>query len=119
MVWVHEARTPGQAKEIASIVAFTRNSDKVAAITKVCTNPKWRRRGCAERLVRRVCKHLLIGPGRKESVVLYVAHDNQAATNVYRRVGFAGLSRDGPAVEGVDRWLEIGFDFAMVDLGHW
>ncbi|KAF8058776.1 hypothetical protein FPV67DRAFT_517669 [Lyophyllum atratum] len=122
LVWVHEARNPGQPKEIASIVAFTRNSDEVAAITKVCTNPKWRRRGCAERLVRRVCKQCVYsptGPGRKESVVLYVAHDNQAATNVYHRVGFAGLSKDGPAVEGVDRWLEVGFDFAEVDLGHW
>ncbi|GLB37824.1 putative FR47-like protein [Lyophyllum shimeji] len=118
-VWVHEAQNPGQPKEIASIVAFTRNSENVAAITKVYTNPKWRRRGCAERLVRRVCKHFLTGPGRKESVVLYVAHDNRAATNVYHRVGFAGLAKDSPPVEGVDRWLEIGFDFAKVDLGQW
>ncbi|KAF5375549.1 hypothetical protein D9615_009137 [Tricholomella constricta] len=117
-VWVHEARLPGQPKEIASIVAFTRNSDMVATITKVCTNPKWRRRGCAGRLVRRVCKYLLNGPNRKESVVLYVAHDNRAANYVYHRVGFAGLSNNGPAVQGVDPWLEVGFDFAEVDLGH-
>ncbi|KAG5646211.1 hypothetical protein DXG03_004037 [Asterophora parasitica] len=119
-VWVHEAQHPGQQKEIACIVAFTRNSDKVAAITKVCTNPEWRRRGCAGRLVREVCKYLLItGPNPKESVVLYAAHDNLAARSVYDRIGFVGLSQGGPTVEGADPWLEIGLDASKVDIGHW
>ena len=54
-VWVHEVRASGR-KEIASIVATTRTTDAVAAITKVFTNPKWRSRGCAERLLRHVCR---------------------------------------------------------------
>ena len=54
-VWVHTARNHAQEEEIASIVACTRNSATVGTITKVFTNPRWRRRGCAERLVRRVC----------------------------------------------------------------
>ncbi|KAG6872519.1 hypothetical protein C0995_009209 [Termitomyces sp. Mi166 len=117
-IWVHEAKGPGGTKEIASIVAFTRNSDRVAAITKVYTNKRWRGQGCAERLVRKVCEHLLTGPDSKESVVLYVAHDNGAAIRVYDRVGFAGLARDGQRVQGVDPWLEIGFDTNKVVLGH-
>jgi len=55
----------------------------------------------------------------KENVVLYVAHDNPGAAKVYRRVGFVGLAKDGPAVEGVDPWLEIGFEPSQVQLGHW
>ncbi|KAG6830433.1 hypothetical protein H0H92_000736 [Tricholoma furcatifolium] len=120
-VWVHEALNSAGEKEIASIVAFTRNSDQVAAITKVVTNKRWQRRGCAERLVRRVCEQyhsLLTGPDRKESVVLYVAHDNKAANVVYDRVGFRGLSPNEPKVEGVDSWLELGFDREKVVLGH-
>ncbi|KAK0196074.1 hypothetical protein F5146DRAFT_1028411 [Armillaria mellea] len=97
-------------------VAFTRNSDGLATITKVYTNPDFRRRGCAERLVRRVCKHLFM---TKEKVALYVAHTNPAASKVYHRVGFAGLGSDGIAVEGVDAWTEIGFDRGVIDLGHW
>lgn len=53
-LWVHEMRRCGQMPEIASIVAVTRTSDTVAAITKVYTNPRWRKRGCAERLTRKV-----------------------------------------------------------------
>lgn len=55
-LWVHEIRRAGQAPEIASIVAVTRTSETVAGITKVYTNPRWRQRGCAERLTRKVCK---------------------------------------------------------------
>lgn len=55
-LWVHEIQQQGKTPEIASIVAVTRTSDTVAAITKVYTNPKWRQRGCAERLTRKVCK---------------------------------------------------------------
>ncbi|KAG6849398.1 hypothetical protein H0H93_008755 [Arthromyces matolae] len=118
-IWVHEARRPGGKKEIASIVAFTRNSNSVAAITKVCTNERWQRQGCAERLVRKVCEHFLTGPKPKESVVLYVAHDNIAANIVYNRVGFIGLAPNASKAEVVDRWLEIGFDREKIVLGHW
>ncbi|KAF8150535.1 hypothetical protein K438DRAFT_439336 [Mycena galopus ATCC 62051] len=116
-VWVHGIRRADDVHEdVASIVAFTRNSENVATISKVFTNPTWRRRGCAERLVRRVCKHLL---ATKQSVALYVAHNNPAATHVYHRVGFLGLANGGPPVEGVDSWLEIGLDRSKVELGHW
>jgi hypothetical protein len=55
----------------------------------------------------------------KESVVLYVAHDNKAAAKVYHRVGFIGLDGKDCSVDGVERWLEIGFDRDVVKLGHW
>ncbi|KAJ7108426.1 acyl-CoA N-acyltransferase, partial [Mycena crocata] len=116
-IWVHGIRRAGDVhEEIASIVAFTRNSDTVATISKVFTNPAWRRRGCAERLVRRVCKQLL---ATKQSVVLYVAHNNPAAIHVYDRVGFQGLKDGAAPVEGVDSWLEIGLDRSKIELGHW
>jgi ribosomal protein S18 acetylase RimI-like enzyme len=125
----------GTTQEIASIVAVTRTSNSVSTITKVFTNPRWRRIGCAERLVRYVCKwraftyldviiaylpfffiyyiSLLM---EKEYVVLYVAHDNPTACNVYERVGFTGLEEHNP---DIDRWLEIGFDRSRTFLGHW
>ena len=54
----------------------------------------------------------------KKRVTLYVGIEN-SARSVYAKVGFVGLgANDGP-VEGVDRWLEIGFDPEHVDLGHW
>jgi predicted GNAT family acetyltransferase len=34
----------------------TRENHPVSAITKVYTRPEWRNLGCAERLVRHVCK---------------------------------------------------------------
>jgi hypothetical protein len=53
-----------------------------------------------------------------EKVVLYVGVENPAKI-VYDRVGFLGLAPGSPAVDGVEHWLEIGFDRAEVDLGHW
>ncbi|EPQ60347.1 hypothetical protein GLOTRDRAFT_52422 [Gloeophyllum trabeum ATCC 11539] len=114
-IWVHEISEGGCATDIASIAAFTRESDRVAAITKVYTNPLWRQRGCAERLVRAVTEHLL---RTKESVVLYVSHGNPAA-KVYDRVGFVGLRGNAEQYEGVDPWLELGFDPKVTRLGHW
>ncbi|KIY46188.1 hypothetical protein FISHEDRAFT_66616 [Fistulina hepatica ATCC 64428] len=114
-VWVHCVVRDG-VRGVASIVAFTRVSDTAAAITKVYTNPQWRRLGCAERLVRRVCRDLL----RKYSgIVLYVGHNNSAA-RVYDRVGFVGLGPGSyrPGVP-VQSWIEIGFDRQQVNLGHW
>jgi hypothetical protein len=62
------------------------------------------------------CNRLL---ATKESVILFVAHNNLAANKVYRHVGFAGLDPDAGPVEGVSSWLEIGFDRNWVELGHW
>ena len=53
----------------------------------------------------------------KEKIVLYVGVGNDAA-NVYHRVGFQGLGGSGE-VEGVERWLELGFDRNRVNLGYW
>ncbi|KAG6837672.1 hypothetical protein H0H93_004948 [Arthromyces matolae] len=100
-LWVHSIKTGNAPTELASIVAVTRESASVSAITKVFTNPVWRSRG------------------QKESVVLYVAHNNPAASKVYNRVGFVGLDENMPQVEGVDSWLELGFDREKTELGHW
>lgn len=55
-VWVLEIENPNGVSDIASIVAVTRKSKNVAAITKVYTPEAWRGQRCAERLVRRVCR---------------------------------------------------------------
>lgn len=109
-IWVHEIKEGGET-DIASIVAATRQSDTVAAITKVYTPEKWSRKGRAERLVRRVCRELL---KTHEQVVLYVGSDKNSAQKLYNRVGFQDLCKKTP-----ERWLEIGFDKAEVELGHW
>ena len=54
-IWVHERIVDGRS-HIECIVCVTRTNKDVAGITKVYTNPDWRRRGCAERLVRLVCR---------------------------------------------------------------
>ncbi|KAH9897879.1 hypothetical protein C8Q73DRAFT_663751 [Cubamyces lactineus] len=109
LVWVYDA-----SGDITTICAVTRNSHRVSAITKVYTTPRWRRRGCAEYLVREVTAQLLFNVG-KDSVVLYVGHEN-SAQRVYDRVGFAGLcGKDKPDV--VEDSLELGFVGA--DRGHW
>ena len=52
---------------------------------------------------------------KKDSVVLYVGHEN-SAQRVYDRVGFAGLcGKDKP--DAVEDSLELGFVGA--DRGHW
>lgn len=136
-VWVHKIRRENEPFEIASIVACTRNCNKVATITKVYTNPRWRRLGCAERLVRMVCKQyvillpvsrwsvltlsfhrLLYSAEPKEKIALFVGNDNPAS-KVYNRVGFLGLDKTKGPVEGCDRWLEIGFDRRRTEQGHW
>ncbi|KAG1776812.1 hypothetical protein EV702DRAFT_946791, partial [Suillus placidus] len=111
-VWVYEIKEAGGETDIASIVAATRQSDTVAAITKVYTPEMWQRKGRAERLVRRVCRELL---KTHEQVVLYVCAKNPAR-KLYDRVGFQDLRKEAP---GAERWLEIGFDRAEVELGHW
>ncbi|KAH8827932.1 hypothetical protein DL96DRAFT_1600910 [Flagelloscypha sp. PMI_526] len=113
-VWVHYLHRTGVAPTLACIAAHTRDSENIATITKVYTSESCRRRGCAERLVRRLCEELF---KTKREVTLYVGNDNPAA-KVYRRVGFRGL---GPSevVEGVEPWAEIGFDRNQVVLGYW
>ncbi|RDX51906.1 hypothetical protein K466DRAFT_3461 [Polyporus arcularius HHB13444] len=109
LVWVYDA-----SGDITTICAVTRNSHRISAITKVYTTPRWRRRGCAEFLVRAVTAQLLFDFG-KESVVLYVGHEN-SAQRVYDRVGFAGLCGK-PKPDTVEDSLELGFVGA--DRGHW
>ena len=54
--WVHIVQKEGQEPEIACLVATTRESDTVTAVTKVFTPKRWRGRGCAARLLHRVCQ---------------------------------------------------------------
>jgi predicted GNAT family acetyltransferase len=54
-MWVHEITHRDGTRGIASICAVTRTTAKVAGITKVYTNPEYRKMGCALRLVRGVC----------------------------------------------------------------
>ncbi|KAF8527412.1 hypothetical protein BU17DRAFT_61565 [Hysterangium stoloniferum] len=114
IAWVHEV-IQNNSSHIACLVATTRNGVNVGTITKVFTHPAWRKRGCAERLVRKVCRNFLITQG-KQWVVLYVAHNNPAAAKVYDKVGFTGLCGK-PRAEGVDDWIEIGCRGAQI--GHW
>ena len=50
---------------------------------------------------------------------MYVAHDNPGTAKVLDRVGFVGLAANSSSVDGVDSWLEVGFDRTKVQLGHW
>jgi hypothetical protein len=68
-------------------------------------------------LSRQMLTYLLSLLKTRECVVLYVAHENHAAKKVYHRIGFGGLN--GKEVDGVEPWLELGFDRSVVDLGHW
>ncbi len=49
--------------------------------------------------------------------MLYVANNNDAATTVYKRVGFVRFAASGAGA--TDSWKEIGFDRNLVQLGHW
>ncbi|KAH8099836.1 hypothetical protein BXZ70DRAFT_221561 [Cristinia sonorae] len=108
-IWVYDAEG-----DISTICAVTRNTHRVSAITKVYTTPRWRRRGCAEFLVREVTARLLSDCG-KDCVVLYVGHEN-SAQKVYDRVGYAGLCGK-PKPAGVEDSIELGF--VGTKRGHW
>lgn len=102
--------------QITTIVAVTRRTENVAGMTKVYTTPRFRGRGCAEKLVAHVCQRQLASG--VDSVVLFVGH-TLAATRVYHRVGFVGV---GPGKQhsytpDAENWLELGF--TNTDLGHW
>ncbi|KAH7886039.1 hypothetical protein F5I97DRAFT_1808513 [Phlebopus sp. FC_14] len=125
-IWLYES-----AGEVAAICAVTRSSLRVSAITKVYTCSKWRRRGFAEHLVRYVTRRQVLrfaveatdthaSSNRlfecgKESVILYVGHEN-SAQRVYDRVGFVGLCGKDK-IEGVEDALELGF--VGTNRGHW
>ncbi|KAH0838089.1 hypothetical protein J3R83DRAFT_6333 [Lanmaoa asiatica] len=109
-IWLYEV-----SGAVAAICAVTRSSMKVSAITKVYTCPSWRRQGFAVHLVRSVTRRLL--NCGKESVVLYVGHEN-SARRVYHRVGFVGLSgKPEERPEDVEDSLELGF--IGTNRGHW
>jgi len=55
---------------------------------------------------------------KKEKIALFVGLENRAA-NVYGRVGFMGIGKEAVPTEGVDTWVELGFDTRYVTLGHW
>jgi len=54
----------------------------------------------------------------KEKIALFVNLKNRAA-NVYGRVGFVGIGKEAVPTEGVDTWVELGFNLRYVTLGHW
>ncbi|PFH50461.1 hypothetical protein AMATHDRAFT_145063 [Amanita thiersii Skay4041] len=113
LIWVYTTISPRTGRaDIASILACTRNTKKVATITKVYTSEAWRGMGCAGRLVRQACRELFAQG--KQSIALYVGVEN-GAQSVYRKVGFKNLDETSDA----DRWVEIGFEQEFVDLGHW
>ncbi|KZO96418.1 hypothetical protein CALVIDRAFT_598364 [Calocera viscosa TUFC12733] len=101
--------------DVVCIIAVTRKSTKVAAVSKVFTHENYRRRGYAKRLLAHVCHEVL---RTKQQIVLFVAHDLKTAAGVYGRVGFVGVG-DRPMSERalVERWLELGFE--DTDTGHW
>lgn len=51
-------------------------------------------------------------------MALYVGVTSMDA-KVLRRVGFVGLEPNAFSVDGVDHWIEYGFDRNHVNLGHW
>ncbi|KAG8219529.1 hypothetical protein J3R82DRAFT_479 [Butyriboletus roseoflavus] len=118
-VWVHMIKRGDAGWEAACLVATTRESENVTAVTKVFTAEHWRGRGCAARLLHRVCQEIL---REKERVVLYVGNGDSteltSARRVYHKVGFQGLNaQQEQNVENVERWVEIGFEGTT--LGYW
>jgi GNAT superfamily N-acetyltransferase len=117
--WVHMIKRGDEEWETACLVATTRESENVTAVTKVFTADHWRGRGCAARLLHRVCQEII---QNKRRVVLYVgnstARELTSARKIYHKVGFQGLSTvQELRVENVERWLEIGFEGTT--LGYW
>ncbi|KAF8560057.1 hypothetical protein OG21DRAFT_1401354 [Imleria badia] len=109
--WVHMIKRGGEDWETACLVATTRESENVTAVTKVFTADKWRSRGCAARLLHRVCQEII---QKGKTAVLYVGTELKFARKVYRKLGFQGLDEEQ---ENVERWVEIGFEGAS--LGYW
>ncbi|KAG2368880.1 hypothetical protein BDR07DRAFT_1477795 [Suillus spraguei] len=112
-VWVLEMQRRNGEPEIATIVAVTRKSEDVATISKVYTPEKWRKKALPRDWFAMSALSTLLK--KYKQVALYVGVDNSAKV-IYERVGFSGLSEGSLLSE---RWLEIGFDQAKVELGHW
>lgn len=55
-VWVHMIQEGDKDWEAACLVATTRQSENVTAVTKVFTAEQWRGRRCAGRLLHRICQ---------------------------------------------------------------
>ncbi|KAH0840300.1 hypothetical protein J3R83DRAFT_1310 [Lanmaoa asiatica] len=114
-VWVHMVQRAGQEPEVACLVATTRESDSVTAVTKVFTAEQWRGpRFCGTTFAPRLILQ------KEKRIVLYVGNSKELASarKVYHKIGFQGLNGpQGQQVEGVERWVEIGFKGTT--LGYW
>ncbi|KAF9245809.1 hypothetical protein BU15DRAFT_40842 [Melanogaster broomeanus] len=106
----------------ACLVATTRESENVTAVTKVYAplsleGPRLRCTTYASCLPRVEYRRRF----SKQQVVLYVGNSNElaAARRVYAKIGFQGIGSpaESYAVEGVEKWLEIGFE--ATTLGYW
>jgi ribosomal protein S18 acetylase RimI-like enzyme len=102
--------TPSRSNEIVSICAVTRETEGVAAITKILTHPNARRRGYAQHLLRHVLKTYF--QRGKSTLVLYVGNELLGARRIYERVGFQPLLTQLP-----QDWVEVGFQGTQ--LGYW
>jgi len=105
--------------ELVAIVALTRPTPSVMAITKVFTAEEQRRKGYASALVRHVCDFALNVLG-KNRIVLYVAGENVSAMKLYGTVGFRGVGHrariPGESVR-LEHWREVGFE--NTTRGYW
>ena len=54
----------------------------------------------------------------KEMISLYVGTTNRAR-RVYADAGFVGLGNNDVQAEGIENWVEYGFDRSRIVLGHW
>jgi len=119
------------------MVAITRSSPSITAVTKVVTDPEFLSQGWAKRLLKFVCQKSVFAPlchhyflltyhsftlslfieEKKQELVLYVYRGNVAAEKVYHSLGFGGLFGEEPDSDLDPDWIEIGFH--DTDLGHW
>ncbi|PPQ63763.1 hypothetical protein CVT24_004272 [Panaeolus cyanescens] len=117
LVWVCAMRTKDAGWQAVSLVAFTRNTDVSATITKVFTLEKAQRRGIAGKLTSKVCQYLF--SKGKQQISLFVGVTNSAAT-VYQRLGFPmpPTQANGQPMPTNEQWVEYGFDQSRVTLGQ-
>lgn len=77
-------------RRIAGFAMLRLAADEVELIT-IAVDPKWRKKGVGAALMRAMFDDLLRSPARR--MFLEVAEDNPAAVKLYRKLGFAELSR--------------------------
>jgi len=99
-----------RSSDIVSICVVTRQTEGVAAITKILTRPSARRRGYAQHLLRHVLKTYF--ERGKSTLVLYVGNELVGARRIYERVGFQPCLTSLP-----HDWVEVGFQDTQ--LGYW